>query len=140
MSDSQNNTPTDTPQAVLNEFQTYMTLREAGVDLDNAQRGADHVRRATNKGGDKGATTAAVQVLRWLGLFTVIIVIVLGVASYASAAAPATAAANMIHLPVVSSDCRIKCSSSMPYPTPTATPFVNEPPMPPAPVATVEVQ
>ena len=132
-----NTTTTDTPQAVLNEFQTYMTLRDAGVDPDNAQRGADHVRRATNEGGDKGATSAAVQVLRWLGLFAVIALIVLGIAQYANAAAPA----NMIHLPVVGNDCRYRCSSSVPYPTLIPTPVINEPPMLPTPtVVIVEVQ
>jgi len=136
MSTSNNNTPTDTPQAVRNEFNTFMSLRERGVDKDAAFRAADHVRRATNQGGDKGAVTAAVQVLRWLGFFVGVVIIVLGAAQLAMAAAPA----NTINLPVVSSNCRIKCSSSVPYPTPTATPFINEPVTPPAPIATVEVQ
>lgn len=143
MSNSQNNTP-DTPQAVQNEFNTYMVLRDAGVDKDVAQRGADHVRRGTNKGGDEGATSAAVQVLRWLGLFAAIVAIVLGVAQYVSAKASAkVVSTNIITLPLVSSDCRIKCSSSVPMPTITPTAFVGVPPMlptPTAPAADGEVQ
>lgn len=37
--------------------------------------------------------------------------------------------ANDIYLPVVAQRCN-PCSSSIPYPTPTATPFINEPPVP----------
>ena len=136
MSDSQNNTPTDTPQAVQNGFNTFMALRERGVDKDTAFRASDHVVLATNQGGDKGATSAAVQVLRWLGLFLFVVVLLLGYANYVSA----TAQASTIHLPRLGKDCRIKCSSSVPYPTPTATPFISEPVTPSAPIATVEVQ
>jgi len=140
MATQNNNTPTDTPQAVLNEFQTYMTLRDAGIDPDNAQRGADHVRRGTNEGGEQGATSAAVQVLRWLGLFATIIAIVVGVASVVSAKASARVIhANVITLPVVSSDCRYRCSSSVPMPTITPTAFVGVPPVPMT-IVTVEVQ
>lgn len=123
-----NNNTTDTPAAVQNEFNTYMTLREKGVDKDTAQRAADHVRRATNAGGDKGATTAAVQVLRWLGLFALIVILLIGYTNYASA--------DTIYMPTVSNDCRYRCSSSIPMPTPT--PDIGEPPAPPMP--TVEVQ
>jgi len=125
-----NNNTTDTPAAVQNEFNTYMTLREKGVDKDTAQRAADHVRRATNEGGDKGATSAAVQVLRWLGLFALIVVLLIGYANYASA--------NTIYMPTVSSDCRYRCSSSIPMPTATSTPDIGEPPALPTP--TMEVQ
>lgn len=122
-----------------------MTLRAQGVDKDNAQRGADHVRRGTNEGGEKGAVTAAVQALRWLGLFVGTVIIVLAIVKVASAAAPETVpakptSANFIHLPMLGKDCRIKCSSSVPYPTLTPTPFINEPPMPTAPAVNVEVQ
>lgn len=37
--------------------------------------------------------------------------------------------ANDIHLPVIAQRCN-PCRHSIPYPTPTATPFINEPPMP----------
>lgn len=116
-----NHNTTDTPKAVQNEFDTYMTLRERGIDKDTALRAADHIRRATNANGDKGATTAAVQILRWLGLFLFIIVLLLGYTNYASA--------NTIYMPRIAQRCN-PCSSSVPYPTPTATPFINEPPMP----------
>lgn len=130
MSTSNNNT-TDTPQAVANEFNTFMSLREKGVDKDKAFRAADHVRRATNEGGEKGAMTAAAQILLWLGAGLLVIVLVIGCTQYASA--------NVITLPVVSSDCRYRCSSSVPMPTITPTAIVGVPPVPMA-IVTVEVQ
>ena len=39
-----------------------------------------------------------------------------------------------IYLPSVSQRCN-PCTSSVPYPTPTATPVINEPPMPTAQVS-----
>lgn len=124
---TQNNNTSDTPKAVQNEFNTFMALRTRGVDKDTAFRAADHVRRATNTGGDKGATAAVVQILLWLGAGILVLVLAIGLAQYANAAAPA----NRIHLPSVSQRCN-PCTSSVPYPTPTATPFINKPPMPTA--------
>jgi len=140
MSDSQNSTPTDTPQAVQNGFNTFMALRERGVDKDTAFRASDHVVLATNQGGDKGAMAAVASIIVWLALGLLVIAFVLAYTQYASAASPAAAPANIIHLPTLVKNCRIKCSSSVPYPTPTATPFINEPVTPPAPIAIVEVQ
>lgn len=141
MSNSNNNTQNDTPQAVRNEFNTFMSLREKGVNKDTALRAADHMRRATNEGGEKGAMTAAAQILVWIGAGLLVIVLAIGLAQYANAAAPAKpATANIIGLPVVSSNCRIKCSSSVPMPTLTPTPVINEPPMPTAGAVSVEVQ
>ena len=122
-----NNNTTDTPKAVQNEFNTFMALRERGVDKDTAFRAADHVRRATNTGGDKGATSAAVQILLWLGAGILVIVLAIGYAQYANAAT----LDKIIYMPNVSQHCN-PCVSSGPYPTPTATPFINEPPMPTA--------
>lgn len=34
------------------------------------------------------------------------------------------------YLPSVSQRCGNPCAHSIPYPTPTATPFINEPPVP----------
>lgn len=123
-----NNNTIDTPAAVQNEFNTYMALREQGVDKDNAQRAADHVRRATNEGGDKGATTAAVQVLRWLGLLALIVILLIGYINYASA--------NTIYMPTLGNDCRYHCSSSIPMPT--LTPDIGEQPMLPTPAGEVQ--
>lgn len=137
MSNSNNNTQTDTPQAVLNEFQTFMSLRDRGVDKDQAFRAADHVRRATNEGGDKGAAAAARSVLIWLGLGVVVLASVIAYTQNANAAAPSAPPANMIHLPILGRDCRrITCSSSVPMPTLTPTASIA----PPVPVVTVEVQ
>ena len=38
--------------------------------------------------------------------------------------------AQTIYLPSVSQRCGNPCAHSIPYPTPTATPFINEPPVP----------
>lgn len=143
MSNSQNNT-TDTPQAVQNAFDTFMALRERGVDKDVAFRASDHMKLATNKGGDKGAMAAAAQILVWLGAGLLVIALVIGLTQPVSAAAPsktasARSSANIITLPYVAQRCN-PCSSSIPMPTLTPTPDVGEPPMPIAPAVNVEVQ
>lgn len=58
-----------------------------------------------------------------IGAFVVLLV-VLAIALLVSAAN-----AQTIHLPYVAQRCN-PCSHSIPYPTPTATPFINEPPVP----------
>lgn len=125
MSNTDDNT-TQTDQGAQNAFNTYMALRERGIDKDKAFRASDHIKIATNKDGDKGAAAAAVQILRWLGLFALIIVLLIGYANYASA--------NTIYMPSVAQRCN-PCAHSIPMPTATATPVINEPPMP-----TAEVQ
>jgi hypothetical protein len=72
---STNNSTSNQDKAVQNEFNTFMALREKGIDPDRAFRAADHVRRATNEGGDAGATSAAVRVMRWLGLLAAVAIV-----------------------------------------------------------------
>lgn len=143
MSKTQNNTTattgTDTDQAATNGFNTFMVLRERGVDRDTALRAADHVVIATNKDGEKGATAAAARILIWLGLGVLVIVSVLAFTRPAAAAAPASAPANIINLPLVGNQCRTKCVSTIPMPTITPTAIIAPPvtPAPPAPHSTI---